>query len=162
MRIHCTISKNSQGRKSRRTQSERSFDCGPVTYIHSDLPGRVNLDNRERNTLVKHGKKLGGKIQDIMTIVSYSAFRRWVRKMEEDSPAPRNKSAKKDMGRPKVEEDGRRLFICDLCIHCYVNGRGDVMRVHFGVCFIGIDGQVLGPPRFGLPLRPATRRLATQ
>jgi hypothetical protein len=40
-----------------------------------ELPNRITLDNRERNALVKHGKKLGGKIKDVMTIVSYSTFR---------------------------------------------------------------------------------------
>jgi putative transposase len=29
--------------------------------LHSKLPSRITLDNRERRTLVKHGVKLGGK-----------------------------------------------------------------------------------------------------
>src|SRR6056297_4216987 len=66
--------------------------------LRSKLPGRVTLDNRERNTLVKHGQKLGGKIKDVMTIVSYSTFRRWVRKMEDGSPESEKRSAKKGTG----------------------------------------------------------------
>jgi len=74
--------------------------------LRSKLPSRITLDNRERNTLVKHGKRLGGKIKDVMTIVSYSTFRRWVRKIEDDSPKPTKKeSAKKETGRPKIDED---------------------------------------------------------
>ncbi|MGB7326659.1 MAG: integrase core domain-containing protein [Rubripirellula sp.] len=73
--------------------------------LRSKLPSRITLDNHERNTLVKHGKKLGGKIKDLITIVSYSTFRRWVRKMEDNTPVPAQKSAKKGAGRPKIEED---------------------------------------------------------
>ena len=71
----------------------------------------MTLDNRERNTLVKHGKKLGGKIKDVMTIVSYSTFRRWVRKMEDGTPKPTKRSGKKGAGRPKIEEDVRDTII---------------------------------------------------
>ncbi|MGB7327985.1 MAG: integrase core domain-containing protein [Rubripirellula sp.] len=73
--------------------------------LRSKLPTRVTLDNRERKTLVKHGKNLGGKIKEVMTIVSYSTFRRWVRKMEDNAPVPAQKSAKKGAGRPKIEDD---------------------------------------------------------
>jgi transposase len=79
--------------------------------LRSNLPKRIALDNRERNTLVKHGKKLGGNIKDVMTIVSYSTFRRWVRKMEDDTPAPAKRSAKRGSGRPKIEEDVRDTII---------------------------------------------------
>lgn len=79
--------------------------------LRSKLPGRVTLDNRERNTLVKHGQKLGGKIKDVMTIVSYSTFRRWVRKMEDDSPATKKEPVKRGTGRPKLEEDVRDTII---------------------------------------------------
>ncbi|TWU54889.1 Integrase core domain protein [Rubripirellula tenax] len=79
--------------------------------LRSKLPSRVTLDNRERNTLLKHGRKLGGKIKDVMTIVSYSTFRRWVRKMESNTPTPEKRSAKRGTGRPKVEEDVRDTII---------------------------------------------------
>jgi putative transposase len=67
--------------------------------LRSKLPSRITLDNRERNTLVNHGKKLGGKIKEVMTIVSYSTFRRWVHKMENDTPTPEKRSAKRGTGR---------------------------------------------------------------
>ncbi len=51
--------------------------------LRSKLPKRITLDNRERRTLVKHGKRLGAKIKEIMSIASYSTFRRWVRAMED-------------------------------------------------------------------------------
>lgn len=56
--------------------------------LRSKLPSRITLDNRERRTLVKHGKMLGGKIKEVMSIISYSTFRKWVRSMEEETPTP--------------------------------------------------------------------------
>ena len=44
--------------------------------LRSKLPDRIKLDNREKQTLVKHGKSLGGSIKSLMSIVSYSTFRR--------------------------------------------------------------------------------------
>lgn len=79
--------------------------------LRSKLPKRIPLDNRERRTLVKHGKKLGGKIKDVMTIVSYSTFRRWVRKIEDDTPPQAKKSPERRAGRPKVEADVRETII---------------------------------------------------
>jgi putative transposase len=79
--------------------------------LRSKLPSRITLDNRERRTLVKHGKKLGGKIKEVMSIVSYSTFRKWVRSMEEETPAPVKRSAKKGAGRPKLEENVRDTIL---------------------------------------------------
>ncbi len=79
--------------------------------LRSKLPSRVTLDNRERRTLVKHGKKLGGKIKDVMSIVSYSTFRRWVRTMEDDAATPVKRTMKRGTGRPKLEEDVRDTII---------------------------------------------------
>jgi putative transposase len=54
--------------------------------------------------LVRHGKKLGPRIKELISIVSYSTFRRWVRTME-DGPAKRPKSeAKAKPGRPRTDE----------------------------------------------------------
>ena len=79
--------------------------------LRSKLPKRITLDNRERNTLVKHGKKLGGMIKSVMTIVSYSTFRRWVRKIEDESPKATKRSAKRGTGRPKLDEDIRDVIL---------------------------------------------------
>lgn len=65
-----------------------------VTYLkaenrilRSTLPDRITLSNQERRILLRHGKKPGGKIKQVMSIVSYSTFRRWLRKIEDESPA---------------------------------------------------------------------------
>jgi len=79
--------------------------------LNCKLLDRITLDNQERQTLVKHGKRLGGKIKDVMSIVSYSTFRRGGREMVSDSPRPTKRSAKKAGGRPKIEEDVRDTII---------------------------------------------------
>ncbi|QDV25918.1 hypothetical protein Q31a_42850 [Aureliella helgolandensis] len=81
-----------------------------VTYLktenrilRSKLPHRISLSNQERRTLVKHGRQLGARIKELISIVSYSSFRRWVRELED---APSKRPARKDgkCGRPRVEE----------------------------------------------------------
>jgi putative transposase len=82
-----------------------------VTYLkaenailRSKLPDRITLNNQERRRLVRHGKKLGPRIKELISIVSYSTFRRLIRSME-DGPAKRPKSeAEKKPGRPRTEE----------------------------------------------------------
>jgi putative transposase len=81
-----------------------------VTYLQAEnqilrskLPDRITLDNRERRRLVRLGKKLGPGIKELISIVSYSTFRRWVRNMEETpEKRPTSKSAKQ--GRPRIKE----------------------------------------------------------
>jgi putative transposase len=83
-----------------------------VTYLkaenailRSKLPDRITLNNQERRRLVRHGKTLGPRIKELISIVSYSAFRRWIRNME-DGPANRPKSeAKAKPGRPRTDEN---------------------------------------------------------
>jgi putative transposase len=71
--------------------------------LRSKLPERITLSNQERRTLVRHGQRLGARIKELMSIVSYSTFRRWVRQLEEaPSKRPMNKDGKN--GRPRVEE----------------------------------------------------------
>ncbi|QDV62437.1 hypothetical protein Mal65_15710 [Crateriforma conspicua] len=82
-----------------------------VTYLkaenailRSKLPYRITLNNQERRRLVRHGKKLGPRIKELISIVSYSTFRRWIRNME-DGPAKRPKSKVDDKpGRPRIDE----------------------------------------------------------
>ncbi len=64
----------------------------------------MTLSNQERQTLVRHGKKLGARIKELISIVSYSTFRKWVRSMEDVVPT-RPKSKTDKSGRPRIEED---------------------------------------------------------
>jgi putative transposase len=67
-----------------------------VTYLKAEnqilrsrLPGRLQLNNQEKRKLLRHGKKLGARIKELISIVSYSTFRKWVREME-DAPDKRS------------------------------------------------------------------------
>jgi putative transposase len=83
-----------------------------VTYLkaenailRSKLPDRITLNNQERRRLVRHGKKLGPRIKELISIVSYSTFRRWIRTME-GGPTKRPKSkAWVQMGTAHCEAD---------------------------------------------------------
>jgi putative transposase len=82
-----------------------------VTYLKAEnailrgkLPDRITLNNQERRRLVRHGKKLGPRIKELISIVSYSTFRRWIRNMEDGpSKRPKPKSESKP-GRPRTDE----------------------------------------------------------
>jgi putative transposase len=93
-----------------------------VTYLReenqilrSKLPDRITLSNQERRKLVRHGQKLGARIKEVISIVSYSTFRRWVRQMEGDELAAKSTEPKPAVppvqGRPKTDEDVRELII---------------------------------------------------
>ena len=71
--------------------------------LRSKLTDRINLSNQERHKLLRHGKKLGSRIKDLISIVSYSTFLKWVRTMEDTNPKrPKSKTGKN--GRPRIEE----------------------------------------------------------
>ncbi len=78
--------------------------------LRSKLPDRITLSNQERRTLLKHGRKIGPRIKDLITIVSYSTFRRWVRQLE-DASDKRPKKESTNPGRPRIEES-----ICEAII----------------------------------------------
>jgi putative transposase len=63
--------------------------------------------------LVRHGKKLGARIKEVISIVSYSTFRRWVRQMEGEEATAKSSEPKPAappvQGRPKTDEDVRAL-----------------------------------------------------
>lgn len=89
-----------------------------VTYLkaenailRSKLPDRIPLSNQERRRLVRHGKKLGPRIKELVSVVSYSTFRRWIRNME-DGPTkrPASKTGRKP-GRPRIDESVSETII---------------------------------------------------
>lgn len=61
-----------------------------VTYLKEEnrilrerLPDRINTTEKQRKRLIRAGRKLGSQLKELITIVSYESFRRWVREMEE-------------------------------------------------------------------------------
>ena len=73
-------------------------------FLRSKLPQRIELSNHERSQLVKHGKSLGPRTRELISVVSYSTFRRWVREMEA-TPKTGNRKKVARAGRPR-DEDG--------------------------------------------------------
>ena len=65
---------------------------------------RIFLEPHERAKLLKLGKELGPAIRQLITIVSYSTFRRWVRK-EEGRNGPNRR------GRPRLAAIVRELVV---------------------------------------------------
>jgi putative transposase len=74
--------------------------------LRSKLPRRVDLTPAERERLVKHGKPLGTKIKELITIVSPRTFARWL--------SGETKSVGKQAGkggRPRKPEELRQLVV---------------------------------------------------
>lgn len=64
---------------------------------------RVLLNSDERAKLLKLGKELGPGIRQLITLVSYSTFRRWIRKEEGKGPTRK--------GRPRLAAIVRELVV---------------------------------------------------
>lgn len=64
---------------------------------------QIFLEPAEKTTLLKLGKELGPAIRYLITIVSYSTFRRWVRKEEGKGPTRK--------GRPRLAAIVRELIV---------------------------------------------------
>ena len=77
--------------------------------LRSRLPGRVVATPAEKSRLIKLGRDLGVKLRDLISIVSYSTFRRWVRDAETAHVASQPPS--QPTGRPRTPSDIRELVL---------------------------------------------------
>ena len=73
--------------------------------LRARLPKRLVVTPGERAKLLKHGKKVGPALRELMTIVTPRAFSNWVR---EKAGKPKGKSRK---GRPRKPEVVRELVL---------------------------------------------------
>ena len=64
---------------------------------------------QEKRRLLKFGRKLGVQLRDLISIVSYQSFVRWIRE-KEASHAEKKASARKP-GRPRTTDDIRELVL---------------------------------------------------
>jgi putative transposase len=86
------------------TDSERVYGFCSRFASEMAVVMRFTLNNQERRRLVRHGKKLGPRIKELISIVSYSTFRRWIRNVE-DGPTKRPRpNAEGKPGRPRTDE----------------------------------------------------------
>ena len=68
-------------------------------------PERIQTTKAERRKLLKAGSKIGPKLRELMSIVKYESFLRWVREKEQGS------ARKTKVGCPKVAEDIQKLVL---------------------------------------------------
>jgi putative transposase len=83
-----------------------SYAQAEFKIMRARLPKRIVVIPEERAILLKHGRPLGKAIEAIITLVSASTFRRWVR--EEDRHSADGQSSSKT-GRPRKPADLRQL-----------------------------------------------------
>lgn len=76
--------------------------------LRERLPKRIVTTDKERRRLLKAGRKLGPQLKQLMTIVSYDSFRRWVRETEEKKSG---ETPEKQPGRPRTADEIRELIV---------------------------------------------------
>jgi len=65
-----------------------------------------SLSNQESRKLVRHGKQLGARIKDLISIVSYSTFRKWFRQMEDGAAAAKPAQGNPAAPAPRINVPG--------------------------------------------------------
>lgn len=78
--------------------------------LRARLPRRVDITPQEKRRLLRCGRKLGVQLKELMSIVSYQSFRRWVREAEE-SHSGKKVSPKRKPGRPRTPDEVRELVL---------------------------------------------------
>jgi len=74
--------------------------------LRAKLPKRISLTHRERRRLIRFGKAVGPALRDIITVVQYSTFRRWLRPNRH-----KKRRSKVKTGRPPTRRDLKRLVL---------------------------------------------------
>ena len=77
--------------------------------LRSRLPGRVVATTVEKSRLIQLGRDLGVKLRELISIVSYSTFRRWIRDAEAAHVA--REQPLQSTGRPRTASDIRELVV---------------------------------------------------
>lgn len=76
--------------------------------LRARLPQRLVATPQERRRLLKFGRKLGVQLRDLISIVSYQTFVRWIREKEAAHAA---KQTARKPGRPRTADDIRKLVL---------------------------------------------------
>ncbi len=74
--------------------------------LRRKLPKRISLTHRERRRLIRFGKAVGPALRELITIVQYSTFQRWLR-----SKAHKKRKANGKTGRPPTKQDLKKLVL---------------------------------------------------
>ena len=76
--------------------------------LRARLPQRLVATPQEKRRLLKFGRKLGVQLRDLISIVSYQTFVRWIREKEAAHTA---KQTARKPGRPRTLEEIRELVL---------------------------------------------------
>ena len=74
--------------------------------LRSKLPKRISLTHQERRRLIRFGKAVGPALRNIITIVQYSTFQKWLRSNGHMKPKANGKT-----GRPPTKQDLKKLVL---------------------------------------------------
>ena len=77
--------------------------------LRSKLPKAVQTTPAERAQLIRLGKPLGNAIQELLSLVHYKTFLRWLR--DEKAEAAGEKKPAKPPGRPVISEDTTAIIL---------------------------------------------------
>lgn len=75
--------------------------------LRSKLPRCITVTPRERNRLIKLGKRVGSAIRELIAIVTPRAFARWIAA----DRTPKKRRATRKPGRPRTELEIRELIL---------------------------------------------------
>jgi putative transposase len=78
--------------------------------LRARLPERLVATPQEKRRLLKVGRKLGVQLRDLISIVSYQTFVRWIRGKEASHAEKKAASARKP-GRPRTPDEIRELVL---------------------------------------------------
>lgn len=78
--------------------------------LRARLPERLVATDHEKRRLLRCGRKLGSKLKELISIVSYQTFQRWVREAERSHAAGQT-VPKRRPGRPRTPDDIRELVL---------------------------------------------------
>ncbi len=72
--------------------------------LRARLPERLVATGQEKRRLLRFGKKLGQQLNELISIVTYQSFLRWVRESEAAHTA-KKATPKRKPGRPRTPDD---------------------------------------------------------
>ena len=93
-------------RYAARRDAQIRFLRAEVQILRRKLQGnRIILDPQDRCHLLRLGEELGHRVKDIIAIVTYQTYQRWLREQKQGRKPGR-------VGRPRLGKDLRELTAC--------------------------------------------------
>lgn len=76
--------------------------------LRARLPEHIVTTEKERRTLLRFGRKLGIQLRELITIVTYDTFRRWVRESATKTPTAKSSGTP---GRPRTDAEVQSIIL---------------------------------------------------